>query len=189
MIEDKKCKKCGRILSLNRFKLHYDKRRGRSYYMGDCKHCVQEYERQYRKNTPWINAYFAARQRCNDENSVNYHNYGGKGIRCFITKNEIKELWFRDKAYFMKLPSIHRKNNDGNYTIKNCQFLEKGENTKRAHSIPVIQLTKNGEFIKLWGSVTEASRKLNLTQGRISGCALGYKHFLYTGGFKWKYRS
>ncbi len=49
----------------------------------------------------------------------------------------------------------------------------------------VIQLSMDGDVIKIWESMTEAAEKLNIRGTGISSCCNGnYKH---SGGFKWKY--
>lgn len=48
-----------------------------------------------------------------------------------MTVKDFKFLWFRDKAYLMEKPSIDRKNNNGNYTLKNCQFIELRKNRSK----------------------------------------------------------
>ena len=39
-------------------------------------------------------------------------------------------MWFRDNAYNMKKPTIHREDNNGNYTIENCRYLEFSEHSR-----------------------------------------------------------
>jgi len=87
--------------------------------------------RKLSKN-PWMNNLHGARDRCNNANSPCFKRYGGRGIRCLITPEEIKSLWFRDKAFSMKRPTLDRIDNDGNYEFKNCQFLENSANAKKS---------------------------------------------------------
>lgn len=47
-----------------------------------------------------------------------------RGIKNYLTKEDAKFLWFRDKAYKMIKPSIDRKNPKKHYTLSNCRFLE-----------------------------------------------------------------
>lgn len=77
--------------------------------------------------------YYDIHTRCYNINADNYKYYGGKGIINNLTKNDLAMLWFRDKAYEMKIPSIDRINNNGNYCIENCQFIELSENIKKRH--------------------------------------------------------
>lgn len=72
--------------------------------------------------------YFSARQRCNNKNCKAYKNYGGRGIKCLMTKEDFRMLWDRDKADKLEKPSIDRINVDGDYTVKNCRFIELREN-------------------------------------------------------------
>lgn len=82
---------------------------------------------------PWYLVRRNAQQRCNNPNATGYKNYGGRGIKFFITLEELKQLWFRDKAFEMKHPSIDRIDNNGHYTFENCRFIELSENIKKSH--------------------------------------------------------
>ena len=77
-----------------------------------------------RKKNPLIKLLQNMKQRCNYPKDKKFKYYGGKGIKCLLTGKDLKFLWFRDKAFLMKQPSIDRKNNSLNYTLDNCQFLE-----------------------------------------------------------------
>ena len=114
------------------------------------KYCVTKQE--------WYKHYQKAKTRCNNKNHINYKNYGGRGIKCLLTKEDIKYLWFRDKAYLLKRPSIDRKNNNGNYTLKNCRFIELSKNISRAN-----KGVKN-YFSKLTGTQVRRIRRLYITQ-------------------------
>lgn len=80
---------------------------------------------------PWRYTLKLIKGRCNNPHNIRYKNYGGRGIKCLITEEELKFLWFRDRAYEMKEPSIERQNPNGNYELKNCEYLELIENLKK----------------------------------------------------------
>ena len=53
-------------------------------------------------------------------------------------------------------------------------------------SIPIIQFTKSGEFMKEWQSAKEAERQLGIHRQNICACLKGcYKS---AGGFVWRYK-
>jgi len=76
------------------------------------------------KFKPWIARWYAINQRCNDKKWHGYKNYGGRGIENFISQNELKILWERDKAESMERPTIDRIDINGDYTFENCRFIE-----------------------------------------------------------------
>ena len=115
-------------------------------YRNSCKKCRNLQQKKYVKNNKnliyfkrrefynrysWMRSYYALRHRCNNPNASDYKYYGGRGIKCFITKEEIKQLWFRDEAYKMKSPSIDRIDNNGHYEYSNCRFIELSENISK----------------------------------------------------------
>jgi len=89
-----------------------------------------EIDRSYTRRNPWRISRNAACARCNDKNHVSYKWYGGRGIKFLLTTNEVRELWFRDKACLMKRPSIDRRESDGHYELSNCRFIELSKNVK-----------------------------------------------------------
>lgn len=74
--------------------------------------------------------------RCNHFKDKKFKYYGLKGVRNYLTIDDLKFLWSRDKADLMKQPSIDRINTTQHYRLSNCQFLEMSENRrKRAYPI------------------------------------------------------
>ncbi len=111
------------------------------------KEIIKQKNRKYQEENPWINSFHNAKQRCNNPNNPNYLDYGKRGILFLLTKEEIKFLWFRDKAYKMNFPTIDRKDNDGNYELSNCQFLENNINSQKDRIIPKLyQYSRNGNL-------------------------------------------
>jgi len=77
---------------------------------------------------------YQIRQRCNNPKNTSYKRYGGRGIKALLTLKELKFLWKRDSAALLKCASVDRINNNGNYDINNCRFVELIDNTRKAAS-------------------------------------------------------
>jgi phenolic acid decarboxylase len=80
----------------------------------------KEYRKKYYAKYPWLRTLNHIKSRCSNKNT----RYCKRGIKCFITPDEIKSLWFRDEAFKLKKPSIDRIDNNGNYILENCRFIE-----------------------------------------------------------------
>lgn len=135
-------------------------------------------------NKKWQESCYKAKQRCENTNNKAYKDYGGRGIKFLMTSSDFEFLWFRDKAYEMDKPTIDRIDNDGNYELSNCRFIEHIENIVKNKRKSVDQYDLNGNFIKNWKSMSEAARVLNISQSSISECTRGNRN--KTGGFIWK---
>ena len=132
---------------------------------------------------PWVKHLLTARRRCNNPNYKYYKNYGGRGIKYLITEEEIKVLWFRDGAYLMKKPSIDRIDNDGDYTVENCRFLENKINKRCKYLI--LQYDLDGKFINEWKSQSEIDNFYGYRN--VIGRVLRGKTKT-AKGFFWKYK-
>ena len=98
---------------------------------------IAEQAAKYRATHPWASSLMNARTRCNNPKASNYHRYGGRGIKCFLTQEEVRLLWDRDEAASLKWASLDRIDGDGDYTLSNCRFVEHSENSgKRSNAVP-----------------------------------------------------
>jgi len=142
------------------------------------------------KNFPWRYTLTEIKSRCNNPNNTIYKYYGGKGIKCQIMAIELEELWFRDKAYMMKKPSIDRIDNDGNYELRNCRYIELSKNVGKRNSRilkkSIVQYDLNDNIIGEWDSLKRASERLNIRADAISKALRGTHKT--SGGFIWKYK-
>lgn len=71
---------------------------------------------------------------------------------------------------------------NSNYGTRTSKIIPKTiEKTRK----PVKQIDEDGNVIKIWYSMNEASRKLGIIQQNISKCCQGTRQ--HAGGYKWEY--
>ena len=146
----------------------------------------RKYQDRIRKYEPWKQTLIYARGRCRGKTNKYYFQAGRK---CFLTEKEIKTIWHRDKAWLLRRPSIDRINNDGNYTFKNCRFIELSENVIRKNlgrntNPRIIICIETGQE---YPSIKNAMIKLNIqSRSKFYQALNGKKKNL--AGFHWKYK-
>lgn len=102
----------------------------------------------------------------------------------FLTKSEHLSLHHKGKHLSEETKRKLSKANSGN----NNPFFGKHhtEEYRKNKSKPILQYTKEGEFIKEWTSGIEASMVLGINNSNITQCCKGKRN--YAGGFVWRYR-
>lgn len=149
------------------------------------------YNKRWLLKNPWFTHWDNAKQRCVNPKSPSYKYYGGRGIEFLMTVAEFKRLWFRDKAYLMKRPSIDRKDSKGNYVFKNCQFMELSKNAQKQamgkikYERKVNQYDKDMNFIQQFDSLKKAGECVGQF-GHNIGIACQIKTRT-CGGYYWRY--
>ena len=201
-MKTKICIQCGINKSITDFTFRKDS----NTYRNHCKKCRSENQAEYFENNkekhyssikkyytdnPWMQSFRAIQWRCNNPNVSDYKYYGEKGIRNYLSKEDIKFLWFRDKAYEMKKPTIDRENSNKHYILENCRFMEQSENSIRMNLEKnvksISQYDLDGNFIKEFISVAEAGRYINTSRSNINGVLKNRQKT--AKGFIWKYKN
>lgn len=102
---------------------------------------VNEYRKEYIQRryvaSPWLRTYDGILTRLRQARRGKHRQLCYVGIKMFMTREDLKFLWFRDNAAAMNSPSIDRKDGKGDYTLANCRYLEMKENrrlVKRVYS-------------------------------------------------------
>lgn len=119
----------------------------RNYYKNNRVRILEVHKKSNKKNKKHINSYKRKwaktlagkllsligmiRRRCNHPDAHNFKYYGGRGIKCLLTKADLLFLWRRDNAQNLRKPSIDRINNDGPYARDNCRFIELSANVAK----------------------------------------------------------
>jgi len=90
--------------------------------------------------SPELAAFYGAKKRCNNINSDDYHNYGGRGIEFRLESFEqfLKEVGRKPS----KFHSLHRIDNDGHYEVGNIEWATK--KVQARHTRKALIFTING---------------------------------------------
>lgn len=76
---------------------------------------------------------------------------------------------------------------NANHGTRN-ERISKSKRNNTYNTKTVIQYTLDGDFIKEWSSVREIQRVLGFSQGAISSCCRGEKHYKTYKNYMWKYK-
>lgn len=116
--------------------------------------------RDKKKEILWISACLSRiKARCRNIKNPSYRFYGAKGIKSNITKEQLIELWERDKGFLLNNPSIDRIDPKGNYEVLNCRFIENKKNSSRAAKRK-HQMSMRKNFIRFSDSEMYAIKQL-----------------------------
>jgi len=105
--------------------------------------CSKKCSRRFTDRVPAI--FRNIRFRCDNEKSIQYKNYGGKGVRCLITLDEFTNLYNTAETCPIcgdefqngdnrKMKSIDRIDSNGHYHLKNVRIVCRSCNSKRRAS-------------------------------------------------------
>jgi len=102
------------------------------------------------------------KERCDNPNSKDYHNYGGRGITYVDEWKELNPFyeWAMNNGYCDSL-TIDRIDVNGNYEPSNCRWASK--KTQANNTRTNVRLTINGET----KTITEWSGETNVKVGTI----------------------
>lgn len=134
----KQCSQCGKTKARSEFYRNRTKKNG---YESQCKVCRATYQQSDSGKATYAKAqekrkqsfpdrlrhcFKNIRRRCNNRECENYKDYGGRGIKCLITFDELYHhitiTLGLDSIEKLKGLTVDRKNVNGNYEISNLRI-------------------------------------------------------------------
>ena len=105
------------------------------------------------------------RMRCNNPLTLNYHRYGGRGIKCkWKTIVEFKRDMYESylihvKKFGEKQTTIDRIDNNGHYCKENCRWATRKEQARNKSNSRSLTLNGTKKTITDWSKITGVSYK------------------------------
>ena len=105
----------------------------------------------------------------------------------FMTEEEHKRFHNTGKHHSEKTKKKLSESRIGKHHSEEAkQKMSKAKmGTHNAPTKPILQYTKDGEFIREWAGASETSRVLGISQANITSCCKG--NLKSAGGFVWTY--
>ena len=115
------------------------------------------------------------------------------GVKKHLYVHRLVAQSFLDNPKNYKIVN-HKDENSMNNIVSNLEWCNSTYNNNygnckrkisEANSIKINQYDMDGNFIKQWNSMKEASETLKLSRGNICLCCEGIRN--KTGGYRWRY--
>lgn len=138
------------------------------------------------------------KQRCDNRNDSEYHNYGGRGIKvCDEWHDDFIafQKWAMDNGYDPDAPrgkcTIDRIDNDGGYSPDNCRWVDLSvQNANRRHypkpwaRKAVERIDEEDNVIARYDSIGDAAKAVGCTHGGVSNVCNGDRKRIYGMRFR-----
>lgn len=89
------------------------------------------------------------RQRCGNPNNMNFHHYGGRGIKV-CKRWEKFENFLEDMGKRPAGKTLDRIDNNGNYTPKNCRWVTQKRQLRNTRRTKFLEFNGKTQSMKDW---------------------------------------
>ncbi len=143
----------------------------------------------------WKNTYRTLRPKVSKSGHGHYHLLGDDGKRTSILIHRLVAIIFIPNPKNYSIVN-HLDGNPMNNNIKNLEWCDQSRNMMHSYyelkkqgykNRPIVQMSMDGEVIKVWPSVNRASKELGFKSTSAIWHAL-QRRSSYCRGFKWVYQ-
>ena len=119
----------------------------------------------YHKRCPYAFTLYGIKARCKN-------GYAKFNIKNYLSMQDLKLLWERDRANLMTKPSIDRKNTCGDYTLENCRYIELSENIRRKKRFATRERLKKGKWAMKYNKciICGTIERKHIAKGKCINC-------------------
>ena len=108
---------------------------------------------------------------CNGYLTAKLYPYGGGNPKQLFCHRMVAQAFINNP---LNLPQVnHIDHNKRNNCLCNLEWCDNQYNQRYSHAIPITQYDINGNFIKQWDAISDASKILNIPTTNISKCCKG----------------
>lgn len=108
--------------------------------------------------TPTYISWIQMRQRCNNKNAPNYHNYGGRGITICSDWNDF-ECFLKDMGERKSIEySLDRIDNNGNYEPNNCRWATQKEQGNNQRTNVILDFYGTSKTVSEWSRIVNINK-------------------------------
>ena len=209
MDNKKVCSKCKENKAINEF--YFRDKKPLAY----CKVCAGKMAQDYRRTKiGLIKQMYLVQVRSSKHRNQQLPSYTKDDfiVRVLSDKkfNVLYNNWVESNYNVSLTPSVDRKKNNVSYTFNNIQLMTWAENKQKGHDDmrkcelihgtnpqrAIVQLTKDGDFVAEFKSISQAARITNIAKGGIIDVCRRRitkrdgKEYLSKSykGYKWKYK-
>lgn len=124
------------------------------------------------KETPTYNSWRCMRSRCTNPSDTSFPRYGGRGIRICRRWMSSFENFLADMGERPAGKSLDRKNNDGDYSPRNCRWATPAEQNREQRKLSMVEARK---IRSLLGKMSQRKigAKFGVSQSCVSNIAIG----------------
>ena len=123
-----------------------------------------------------------------EESKIKIKENNKNKLKSLKTKKNMSITQKKRPIYLNAISAISKANINNKYNLDKIHSKDEIEKMSKSKMKAIIQMDLEGNFIKEWDSIKDASTTLNISRSSITLCCQGSNRYSHAGSFKWKYK-